>query len=68
MSTSSEFRGFDLVRHGYDRHEVDRYLKTLSEASSPVSPPPFQIAWRGYDRHQVDVRIRDLLADRDSNG
>ncbi|MFE4869848.1 hypothetical protein [Streptomyces sp. NPDC056682] len=68
MSTSSEFRGFDLVRRGYDRHQVDHYLKALSEAGSPVGPPPFRIAGRGYDRHQVDVRIRDLLADRGING
>ncbi|WP_329461089.1 hypothetical protein [Streptomyces sp. NBC_01431] len=68
MSTSSEFRGFDLVRRGYDRHQVDQYLKTLSEANSPAGPPPFRIAGRGYDRHQVDVRIRDLLADRGING
>ncbi|WP_371580432.1 hypothetical protein [Streptomyces sp. NBC_01314] len=68
VSTSSEFRGFDLVRRGYDRHQVDRYLKTLSEADSPVGPPPFRIVGRGYDRHQVDARIRDLLADRGING
>ncbi|MCX5422352.1 hypothetical protein [Streptomyces sp. NBC_00078] len=68
MSTSSEFRGFDLMRRGYDRHQVDRYLKALSEVDSPVGPPPFKIVWRGYDRHQVDARIKDLLADRGISG
>ncbi|MGW2352926.1 hypothetical protein [Actinacidiphila glaucinigra] len=68
MSTSSEFRGFDLTRRGYDRHQVDRYLKALSEVDSPVGPPPFKIVWRGYDRQQVDARIKDLLADRGISG
>ncbi|MDX3233825.1 DivIVA domain-containing protein [Streptomyces sp. ME19-01-6] len=64
MSKPSDFRGFDVAWRGYDRQQVDRYLKALSEADSPVGPPPFQIVRRGYDRQQVDVRIRDLLADR----
>ncbi|MFF0018285.1 hypothetical protein [Streptomyces sp. NPDC005374] len=64
MSTPSEFRGFDVVRRGYDRQQVDDHLKSLTEAGSPVGPPPFRIRWRGYDRQQVDARIRDLLADR----
>ncbi|MFF7361395.1 hypothetical protein [Streptomyces sp. NPDC008125] len=65
MSTSSEFRGFDLMWRGYDRHQVDRCLGTLSEVDSPVGPPPFQIVGRGYDRQQVDARIKELLADRE---
>ncbi|MEV5989228.1 hypothetical protein AB0L85_30280 [Streptomyces sp. NPDC052051] len=68
MSQPFEFRGFDLVRRGYNRYQVDRYLKDLSEADSPVGPPPFQIVGRGYDRQQVDARIRDLLADKGTNG
>ena len=56
------------MRRGYDRHQVDRYLKALSEVDSPVGPPPFKIVWRGYDRHQVDARIKDLLADRGISG
>lgn len=66
MPQSSEFRGFNLVWRGYNRHQVDRYLKALSEADSPVGPPPFQIVGRGYDRQEVDARIRDLLADKDT--
>ncbi|MFF2546911.1 DivIVA domain-containing protein [Kitasatospora sp. NPDC058063] len=64
MSTSPEFRGFDLVRRGYDREQVDRYLRALSEAGSPPPQPAFPIRWRGYDRDQVDARIADLLRGR----
>ncbi|MFD0410218.1 hypothetical protein [Kitasatospora sp. NPDC127116] len=67
MSTSPEFRGFDLVRRGYDRPEVDRYLSALSEAGSPPPQPAFRIRWRGYDREQVDARIADLLRGRGSS-
>ncbi|WP_316529553.1 hypothetical protein [Kitasatospora brasiliensis] len=64
MSTPSEFRGFDLVRRGYDRPQVDSYLAALSQAGPPPAPPAFQIRWRGYDREQVDARIADLLRAR----
>ncbi|MFD5438178.1 hypothetical protein ACFWJ4_39235 [Kitasatospora sp. NPDC127067] len=64
MSTSPEFRGFDLVRRGYDREQVDRYLSAPSEAGSPPPRPEFRIRWRGYDREQVDARIADLLRGR----
>ncbi|MFE4519766.1 DivIVA domain-containing protein, partial [Kitasatospora sp. NPDC056783] len=50
MSTPPEFRGFDLVRRGYDREQVDGYLAALAQAA-PVPPAPaFQVRWRGYDR------------------
>ncbi|WP_377266962.1 DivIVA domain-containing protein [Peterkaempfera sp. SMS 1(5)a] len=62
MSTSPEFRGFDLVRRGYDRSEVDRYLEALSQADPQAPRPAFRIRLRGYDRGQVDARIADLLA------
>ncbi|WP_326582422.1 hypothetical protein OG889_27550 [Streptomyces sp. NBC_00481] len=68
MSSPLEFRGFDLVRRGYDRHQVDRYLEALPEANPPVGPPPFRVVGRGYDRQQVDARIRELLADRGISG
>ncbi|MFF2117262.1 hypothetical protein ACFVXH_08010 [Kitasatospora sp. NPDC058184] len=61
MSTSPEFRGFDLVRRGYDREQVDHYLRALSGAVSLPPVPAFEIRWRGYDREQVDARIADLL-------
>ncbi|MFG2830566.1 DivIVA domain-containing protein [Streptomyces sp. NPDC048434] len=68
MSKPSEFRGFNVVWRGYNRQQVDRYLEALSEADTPVGPPPFQIVGRGYDRQQVDARIRDLLADKGISG
>ncbi|MFJ6621498.1 DivIVA domain-containing protein [Kitasatospora sp. NPDC091335] len=64
MSAFPEFRGFDLVRRGYDRPEVDRYLDALSGAGAPPPVPAFRIRWRGYDREQVDARIADLLRGR----
>ncbi|WP_371516635.1 hypothetical protein [Kitasatospora sp. NBC_01300] len=68
MSTTSEFRGFNLVRRGYERQQVDRYLSALSEAGSPPPPPAFEVVWRGYDREQVDARIADLLRGRGTRG
>ncbi|MFC4036158.1 hypothetical protein ACFO3J_32615 [Streptomyces polygonati] len=67
MSLSSEFRGFDLTRHGYDRGEVDRYLDYLDHLGSlgqgaAARPPQFRTRGRGYDRDQVDARIAELLA------
>ncbi|MFD7577522.1 hypothetical protein [Kitasatospora sp. NPDC059803] len=67
VSTTPEFRGFDLVRRGYERQQVDRYLSALSEAGSPPPPPAFEIVRRGYDREQVDARIADLLRGRGTN-
>ncbi|MGW7586790.1 DivIVA domain-containing protein [Kitasatospora sp. NPDC054768] len=67
MSTSPEFHGFDLVRRGYDRPEVDSYLDALSRAAPPPPVPAFRIRWRGYDREQVDARIADLLRGRDAS-
>ncbi|MFJ7907227.1 hypothetical protein [Kitasatospora sp. NPDC096204] len=64
MSASPEFRGFDLVRRGYDRPEVDDYLRVLSEAGAPPPVPAFRIRWRGYAPEQVDARIADLLRGR----
>ncbi|MEU3073425.1 hypothetical protein [Streptomyces laurentii] len=52
--------GFELVRRGYDRHEVDAYISTLFATKSPVPPPQFRIAWRGYDRERVDTSLADL--------
>ncbi|MET7853605.1 MFS transporter [Streptomyces avermitilis] len=64
VPSTSGFRGFDVVRRGYARDQVDRYLAALSESGSAASPPPFQVVGRGYDCRQVDTRIRELLADR----
>jgi DivIVA domain-containing protein len=69
MSSSSEFRGFDLVRRGYDRGEVDRYLnslESLGQGAASAQSPPFSVRGRGYDRGQVDARIRELLAQADT--
>ena len=57
-----EFRGFDIVRRGYDRGQVDEFLRVLSAGTAPTAPPAFDIARRGYDRAQVDARIAELRA------
>jgi DivIVA domain-containing protein len=68
VSTASEFRGFNVVRRGYNRRQVDQYLEALAESDASAGPPPFQVVRRGYDCQQVDARIRDLLADRGISG
>ncbi|MFF7334048.1 DivIVA domain-containing protein [Streptomyces sp. NPDC090306] len=62
VSTSSEFRGFTLVRRGYDREQVDRFLALLALPGAPRATPSFDIVRRGYDRREVDERIRELRA------
>ncbi|MGW7043579.1 MFS transporter [Streptomyces avermitilis] len=64
VPSPSGLRGFDVVRRGYARDQVDRYLAALSETGAAASPPPFEVVGRGYDCRQVDGRIRELLADR----
>ncbi len=61
MSASFGFAGFDLVRRGYERTQVDAYLNRLAAGERPADPPAFDIVWRGYDRAQVDARVRELL-------
>ncbi|MGW2485681.1 DivIVA domain-containing protein [Streptomyces sp. NPDC001606] len=68
MSTSSEFRGFDVVLRGYDRRQVDRYLKALAQGDSPEPLPAFRVVLRGYDRRQVDARIAELLRGGGASG
>ena len=58
--TGDGFEGFDIVRRGYDRAQVDEYLRLLATGLAPAAPPSFDIARRGYDRAQVDARIAQL--------
>ncbi|MFB7618708.1 hypothetical protein [Kitasatospora sp. NPDC056181] len=60
-SGPSDFRGFDLVRRGYDRGQVDGFLAALETGEAPAQPPRFKIVWRGYDREQVEAHVRGLL-------
>ncbi|MCX4744093.1 DivIVA domain-containing protein [Kitasatospora sp. NBC_01287] len=58
----AEFRGFDLVRRGYDRAAVDAFLTALAPGAAPADVPAFPIVRRGYAPEQVDARIAELLA------
>ncbi|WP_405871362.1 DivIVA domain-containing protein [Streptomyces sp. NBC_00005] len=55
-----EFWGFDIARRGYDRAQVDAYMRLLAAGTAPTAPPAFDLARRGYDRSQVDARIAEL--------
>ncbi|MGW0771224.1 DivIVA domain-containing protein [Streptomyces sp. NPDC002671] len=57
---AEDFRGFEIVRRGYDRAQVDAYLSQLAAGTAPEAPPAFDIVRRGYDRTQVDVRVAEL--------
>ncbi|WP_123966087.1 DivIVA domain-containing protein [Streptomyces sp. TLI_185] len=57
---TDEFHGFAIVRRGYDRGQVDDYLRLLAAGQDPSAPPAFDVARRGYDRAQVDARIGEL--------
>jgi DivIVA domain-containing protein len=57
-----EIHGFEIVRRGYDRAQVDAYLALLTSGTAPGTPPVFDIARRGYDRAQVDARLAELRA------
>lgn len=67
--TGSSFGlGFNVVRRGYARDQVDDYVKRLSGAVPPVGPPAFDMVRRGYDRKQVDAHIGELRAQRGLSG
>lgn len=60
---TDKFPGFTLVRRGYARGEVDRFL--LGEDGGPCGEPPqFTVVARGYDPGEVAeflaaLRVRD---------
>ncbi|MEV5750658.1 DivIVA domain-containing protein [Actinoallomurus sp. NPDC052308] len=48
-------QAFDIVLRGYNRRQVDEYLRRLAQEPAGTTPPPvFDMALRGYDRRQVD--------------
>ncbi|MGW4568399.1 DivIVA domain-containing protein [Streptomyces sp. NPDC004561] len=53
---AGDFRGFDIVRRGYDRAQVDAFLARPA-AGAAAEAPVFDIVRRGYDRAQVDARV-----------
>ncbi|WP_224058281.1 serine/threonine-protein kinase [Streptomyces kanamyceticus] len=56
--------GFELVRRGYDREEVDVYLSLPADERGPI--PSFNLVRHGYDCDQVDEylgRVRVTTAD-----
>ncbi|MER6534780.1 DivIVA domain-containing protein [Streptomyces sp900105755] len=59
-----EFHGFEIVRRGYDRAQVDAYLALLVSGTAPDTPPAFDVVRRGYDRAQVDARLAEWNAPR----
>lgn len=58
---------FDIVWRGYDRGQVDDYLRRLEQEPAGTLPPPrFDVVFRGYDRHQVERHLtRDETPDDD---
>ncbi|GAA4623863.1 hypothetical protein GCM10023196_021770 [Actinoallomurus vinaceus] len=48
---------FDIVWRGYDRRQVDEYLRHLADDPTGTPRPAFDVVLRGYDRHQVDRYI-----------
>jgi hypothetical protein len=57
---TDKFPGFTVVRRGYDRGEVDRFL--LGENGGPYGEAKFTLVRRGYDCGEVDTRLADLRA------
>ncbi|WP_433171770.1 DivIVA domain-containing protein [Actinoallomurus sp. CA-150999] len=45
---------FDIAWRGYDRRQVDEYLRRLSDDPTGTPPPAFDVVLRGYDRRQVE--------------
>ncbi|MEU8139929.1 hypothetical protein [Streptodolium elevatio] len=60
---TDKFPGFDIVRRGYDRTQVDRFLEG-GDGGPLGDAPQFTITRRGYDRSQVE----DFLAALRSGG
>jgi hypothetical protein len=54
--------GFEVVRRGYDRGQVDEYVERLLGSTPPTEPPSFELIRRGYDPKQVDTYISEQRA------
>ncbi|MFE0179072.1 hypothetical protein ACFWZ2_42880 [Streptomyces sp. NPDC059002] len=52
--------GFKIVRRGYDRVQVQDYIRRMSSTAPPAEPPSFEMDRRGYDCAQVDAYIEGL--------
>ncbi|GAA4492226.1 hypothetical protein GCM10023191_027880 [Actinoallomurus oryzae] len=53
---------FPVVWRGYDRRQVDEYVRNLTTGGTtgprPGGPPPlFDVVFRGYDRRAVERYI-----------
>ena len=67
---------FAITFHGYDRTQVDAFVKETSEALASNDPSrragaianaqavTFRVALRGYDRKDVDHYLRNIARGR----
>lgn len=53
---------FPVVWRGYDRRQVDEYVRsrTAGGPGAGGTPPVFDVALRGYDRRAVDRYINEF--------
>jgi DivIVA domain-containing protein len=49
---------FSVAWRGYDRRQVDEYVRRLPDRSGP---PVFDVVFRGYDRKEVEAYILRFL-------
>ena len=55
VSLEEVIDGFDIVLRGYDRYQVEGYLRRLFDREPPPSKAPaIDVVLRGFDRLQVD--------------
>ncbi|MEV0406231.1 DivIVA domain-containing protein [Actinoallomurus sp. NPDC050550] len=57
---------FDITWRGYDRRQVDEYLRRLADDPTGTPRPTFDVVLRGYDRRQVDRYLAE--GDRPDDG
>lgn len=55
---STEEPRFRVVWRGYDRRQVDEYIRRLPDRSDP---PEFDVVLRGYDHKEVEAYIARFL-------
>lgn len=57
---------FDIVWRGYDRRQVDEYLRRLAhEPADSLPPPVFDVVLRGYDHRQVERYLTERRSPMD---
>jgi hypothetical protein len=61
---AAERPDFRVVWRGYDRRQVEEYIRRTGESTEPQPAPAFDVVLRGYDRRAVDRYLQNSAVGR----